>query len=764
MGKKGKEKDTPVELCYGITLSPAFFERKENRALTLMVKGFIVYLLSMGSIGFYLSAVNAQYNILLCHFVIGAMAFLCSFLYYRLLTENLGYLLIFVVFGILVYYFRIYINSGFYALVNMTVDLASQYLNVDIQRLYTEQIEDRYVTVTFTSLFIGIVLDILLNVYISRRMQYVNALLVVMGLNLIPLYLTEEPDMLYAAMVIGGISMAYVLKSGKHYSPQMNVKRDDFVFTRKGRRKSKRKSISYVYDVKVMLQAGLRAALVAFCIILVVSVVRPKERFNVGYGGNKYKELTMAGVTTLLVDGLSGFFDQRESRGGVYGGELGNVSSIRLDHETDLVVKFTPYTYDRIYLKGFEAVDYIPYSNRWTNSGDVAGYTYTEADALEAAYDNQDVGTARGIMEIIMVGVNPSTTYIPYYSNSWEKEELKETVIFYPREDQNATIITEAGYQDAPYTAGDLYVPEENRDAIEKLCKNIDPALTQEEKIDALKDYYQNNIPYTIRPGRTPKNQDFVNYFLNDNQKGYCVHFATAAVLAFRYMGIPARYVEGYAIDYNQIEDGTLLEGDYRDYYSGYSELGKTAPVQVNVTDADAHAWVEVYIAGKGWIPVEVTPAGEAEEVEDFWDMFNDVMENDKDSQTDNAAGNLVNFRVSGKVIRFIAYFLIAAACLSAGIVITVYAIGQIVKYIRYRKAGISDRLIIIYSAYCKKKRKRDDEFANKMNYSAQIQYLAGLNGKKDDCDRVTDILERAGFSDKEISTDEYNLVKSWLR
>ena len=175
-----KRKQEPIEyitLCEGVTLSPSFFEKKENRLLTLLLKGFIVYLLSMGSIGFYLSAIDVkEYNEVLCHLVIGGMAILCAFLYYRLFVENTGYLILFALFGLAVYQFRIYINSGFYALVNITTDRASQYFNIDIQRLYTEQIENRYVTITFVCLFIGVVLDVLLNVYISRRMQYVNSI------------------------------------------------------------------------------------------------------------------------------------------------------------------------------------------------------------------------------------------------------------------------------------------------------------------------------------------------------------------------------------------------------------------------------------------------------------------------------------------------------------------------------------------------------------------------------------------------------------
>ena len=82
----------------------------------------------------------------------------------------------------------------------------------------------------------------------------------------------------------------------------------------------------------------------------------------------------------------------------------------------------------------------------------------------------------------------------------------------------------------------------------------------------------------------TPEGEDFVSYFLTESHEGYCMHFASAATLILRYMGIPARYVTGYVADV-------------------------PASGHVNVPDSAAHAWVEVYIDGYGWEPVEVTPA-----------------------------------------------------------------------------------------------------------------------------------------------------------
>lgn len=82
----------------------------------------------------------------------------------------------------------------------------------------------------------------------------------------------------------------------------------------------------------------------------------------------------------------------------------------------------------------------------------------------------------------------------------------------------------------------------------------------------------------------TPADQDFISYFLSESHRGYCMHFASAATLMLRYLGIPARYVSGYVADV-------------------------PASGRVNVPDSAAHAWVEIYINGYGWEPVEVTPA-----------------------------------------------------------------------------------------------------------------------------------------------------------
>ena len=75
---------------------------------------------------------------------------------------------------------------------------------------------------------------------------------------------------------------------------------------------------------------------------------------------------------------------------------------------------------------------------------------------------------------------------------------------------------------------------------------------------------------------------DYALYFLQNARRGYCIHYATAACCLYRALGIPARVCKGFLV--------TARAGS-----------------ETIVRAADAHAWVEVWRDGVGWIPVEVT-------------------------------------------------------------------------------------------------------------------------------------------------------------
>lgn len=94
---------------------------------------------------------------------------------------------------------------------------------------------------------------------------------------------------------------------------------------------------------------------------------------------------------------------------------------------------------------------------------------------------------------------------------------------------------------------------------------------------------------YELSTGRMPRGEDFAMWFLEESETGYCVHFASAAAVLLRAAGIPSRYVSGFLVT------------------AGNGEA-------VTVYQKNAHAWVEVYIEGAGWVLLEPTPGDGVED------------------------------------------------------------------------------------------------------------------------------------------------------
>lgn len=108
-------------------------------------------------------------------------------------------------------------------------------------------------------------------------------------------------------------------------------------------------------------------------------------------------------------------------------------------------------------------------------------------------------------------------------------------------------------------------------------------AQTDFDRAAALCAYLRSAYPYTLAQNVPPAGRDFVSWFLLDERQGYCTSFATAMAVMARMVGLPARYIEGYAA----VPDSDSV---------------------ARVTQQQAHAWVEIYFSGFGWLPFDPTP------------------------------------------------------------------------------------------------------------------------------------------------------------
>ena len=131
-----------------------------------------------------------------------------------------------------------------------------------------------------------------------------------------------------------------------------------------------------------------------------------------------------------------------------------------------------------------------------------------------------------------------------------------------------------------------LALPQSAQDEASVLAEGIlrDEA-TATAKAEAIGTYVRESAVYDLNTGRMPSGEkDFALWFLKNSDRGYCVHFATAAVVLLRAAGIEARYVSGYMVR---------------------TRAGET----VTVTGENAHAWAEYYEPALGiWLVLEATP------------------------------------------------------------------------------------------------------------------------------------------------------------
>lgn len=112
----------------------------------------------------------------------------------------------------------------------------------------------------------------------------------------------------------------------------------------------------------------------------------------------------------------------------------------------------------------------------------------------------------------------------------------------------------------------------------------INATLMLTRTVEQVREFVSHRGYYSLDTQKMPEGKDFAEWFLEEAESGYCVHYATSAAVMLRALGIPARYTTGYYV--------------YADS-NGWT----------TVTSDNAHAWVEYYDNSLGWKPLEATPS-----------------------------------------------------------------------------------------------------------------------------------------------------------
>lgn len=645
-----------------VTLEDIQTDIPVNRFFLCFIRGVLIFMASFGTITGLVTVFNLPFHRIGVTLGILFVSMLAAFLYYNKITFYAGYFTIFFLFTIFAFSLQPYINSGFQGFVNTVYQEYSDFFYLSSVREANEIITNRYLTISITMVFVGLMMAILLNITISGHMNLIETFLLTFLPLQIALYIDRLPALPYLAMLLAVYITVGILGLSGHYHMSLNMKKEPF-FTRR----LKKQTAQYSYQSSSRGILTLSVYSIIFCILFLLLCT---SLFFHGLSSkgisNQLKNTTDAYVKIFVQSGVWGFFDRYESIGGLNSGKLGGAGSVNPDYQTDMEVTYVPYSTDTIYLKRYIGVHY-------NNNVFEADYDLPQSIPMSGSLAAGNF--ARMAVRIVDSDVNMA--HYPYDTIHASNEKIPGSLSEYSFMDKPETILpfmeseaytqafqlwddTLADYENngaqentgqneyevlyAPYQAlisypsnpaitdeyeamvyeNYLEIPEYLDKVMEDFCEeaglnDILPdagnAVTYEERqqlrlriAGALKMYFAREFPYTMSPGATPRNRDAIEYFLTEQRRGFCAHFAASSALLLRHMGIPTRYVEGYCIQFDDLSEAEAVSTDISGWYIGDCSLSETGLVTVNVTDGSSHAWIEIYLDGYGWIPYEMTP------------------------------------------------------------------------------------------------------------------------------------------------------------
>ncbi len=477
--------------------------------------------------------------------------------------------------------------------------------------------------------------------------------------------------------VPGHIAFAFLLSGWTGlFAMSAVIKVRKFKARRKDKKKTKAKAIDY--KKSFVASIGLLVATLTFATFLFSSWIIGLAGYN---RPENMKELR-AEVKDVVVEVIE-YILGKESDGVLPEGQLYLLKE-RVIKDRDQLTLTAPLR-AHVYLKGYVGQDY--FGDRWgdfkDNSAfnelqkkiDATGYSPQELQGLlmeelkdknsfvsesVATVTIEDIRKKRDYAYLAYIPQIPQhftpksdTTVSPGESDDYSYNAyISDTNFFlmnlsdlYYDKDFKDVMDSYGAYVKAQYTA----VPEGMED-IKKIVDDLikgskygydAPAFSNLEIANRIRKYLADNTTLNLVIDELPQGKDFVKNFVLDTKEGYAPHYATAMAVMLRLAGVPTRYVEGYVAT---AEDYNRSEADLEGYY------------EMELTDKNSHAWIEVYEKNYGWISIEATPGYYAEDImEELGGLIEDLPEDTLESLEpieDTEDGNLPQENVGNGFIQ----------------------------------------------------------------------------------------------------------------
>lgn len=384
----------------------------------------------------------------------------------------------------------------------------------------------------------------------------------------------------------------------------------------------------------------------------------------------------------------------------------------------------------RIYLKGMSYANYE--NNKWSVLTDEQANDYPQdfqAFIMTANYQERSTVTIDTVNK-------ESIVYTPYYlasindtfspvcdvlvSNSDKATNYSMSVMPYSESElDNFSMAFSSPVYDYDNFVKSYYLklPYDTKLAMLKIAEenNLTGVSTQNIP-QAVKQFVSHSASYSLNTQKVPDGRDVAEWFLNDAETGYCMHFANATAVMLRALGVPARYVTGYCAN---VVDG-----------------------KATVTSDNAHAWVEYFDERIGWIPLdatssdfEVPQATESVQTTTQAQTTSPTVQPTTQAQNTKPVKTEVKAKISTPAIIVIIILLIIALAILRIILIRYYR-----KY-SFTHKDYKSRVICIY------------RYLNKLSVHSKVRIPK----------KIENICTKAKFSTHNISDEEYKIVLNYV-
>ncbi len=469
------------------------------------------------------------------------------------------------------------LKNGVMTMANQGYAVVSSALNLPPADGFDKVLSDTYLTVNSVAGIFAVVLSVIIAVITVRlcsRILYALGIGLVLGFQS---FVSVDVSPGNGTALLFMFCILLVMGSSRFRPFRLGIAELSRLF--------KRKKYTLKQNIMYTLQLGITAVLMFTASFGLASGIYGREKFETdfpaGYSDNIKTTARDIAIMKYAEYKKYGMIDN------VGLGQMGYISYVKPDKNRNMFSFVTePVRDGKLYFESFIGQDYHYRYNSWTEAQEDNSVMVNALKAAGAEAKRYEMN---------------KSNYIAYPNYTDKNEEVinddgsREVTAY----EYTPVTINDKEYTDLVYSTY-MGVDDENKEVIDNIIAELGLSADTPDIAERLEAYFRDNYTYSLEQESLPYGKDFVNYFLEETKSGSFMHYASAITLIYRELGIPARYVSGYAVEAEQTLAGRRVSG------------GRT---RTDAKQLNMYSWVETYSPQGGWQTVDIIDAPDIEEL-----------------------------------------------------------------------------------------------------------------------------------------------------